>query len=226
MTFCLGFLVRVRYSLGMRFRIIDLALLIIAVTGFGMTLSVLGERSRLNTEFENYVAQVGRLKVEDPEKVYIKHLATDIHDHFAWRVYLPPPNNRSVASRVFNGDDSRGGSFTNPHWDTGKEETIRVTLRHTDNGVAACLRSGGLSRIKDERISQFISQHWDDLQFEIVAEEDTLVQAGDEVIKLLGVSLPKELADEFVAEHGEEFRAAIERPFTFYHGYEGAKGWP
>jgi hypothetical protein len=209
----------------MALKIVNIALLVAAVTGFAMTLSVFGERSRLITEYENYVAKVGRLKVEEPEKIYVKRIVTDIPDHFAWRVYLPRPNSRGLVTRIFNGADESGASFTHPTGDTGNEATIRVTFRRTDKGVAASFGSA-LSKLRDDRVTKFIKQHWDDLRFEIAAKEDTLVQEGDEVIKLLVVTLPKRLADKFVAEHGEEFSTAIERPFSFYHGYKGAKGWP
>lgn len=206
-------------------KIVDIALLVAAVIGFATTLSAYCERSGLITEYENYVAKVGRLKIEEPNKIYLQRIATDIPDHFAWRVYLPPPNRRSVEARIFNGDDENGMSFTPTAGDSGNESTIRVTLRRTDEGVAASL-GGVSSKIKDKRVATFVEQHWDDLRFEIAAKEETLVQNGDKVLRLLVVTLPKRLADEFVTEHGEEFRAAIERPFSFYHGYQSAKGWP
>ena len=100
-----------------------------------------------------------------------------------------------------------------------------MTLRQRDDRVEASINTVS-SKIKDQRVANFVQKHWDDLQFEVAGASDTLVQGRDKVIKLLEVKLPKRIADEFVAEHGAEFRAAVERPFSFYHGFKSAKDWP
>ena len=87
-------------------RILEPALLFIAIAGFLTTLAVVRELSGLRSEYLGHVAKVGQLKLDPPNKIHFRQLVTGEPDHFAWRVYVPFTGARGggMSSRIRMGD--------------------------------------------------------------------------------------------------------------------------
>lgn len=192
-------------------RFINLALLLIAVAGFIATYRARAELRTARAEHDSLAAQYGTLDVEDPGKFYVVRLATNDPMHFAWRFYYP--DNLAIETRTstVSGSSSRATHWSGP----ADEEIVRVRFRYDDwNLLVFTQRSAGSSTfgIGDRAMAEFLKKHWDELQFGVIGEGETVAAKPDRVLKFLSIRIPESLARSANEEFGRQVFQLPPRP--------------
>jgi hypothetical protein len=172
-------------------RVVDGFLLVLVLIGGTLAWYTGRERGRLTRHYERLVRMVGDLPIKDASKVHVLALDTGDPQHFAWRVYLPPPYNLT-----FN---DRSGSL----WTTsiGSPESIfRVRIRQDAQGDMELYEQfGGMSTERSfgtEELVELLRGRWDKVKVEQLGAPEVAVLDPDQPAALLRLTLADDLLDE------------------------------
>jgi hypothetical protein len=148
----------------------------------------------LRRESDRLGAIVGKIDTEDPSRVHVVLVADDGPGELLWRVFLPA--GQAWATIV---QSAAGGKSTN-HQSASNAPTdmlLRYGVMETEQGWMANLvhTSGSSSHSLQDEVGEFLDEHWDELRIRIAGSEGQLDLATDEVVTLLSIELPDELAE-------------------------------
>lgn len=181
-----------------------LNLLLIVATA-GALILLVGQRrdlAQLQAEHDRLAAEYGALDVRNPGKYLVARVDTDDPHHFAWRVYFPA-DLQIDHHHGFTAGGRIGGSSIHPH---AAEHLHRYRFEFTPEHLAVHLLDrggGGRVSLGDRALRDFLAEQWDNLDFEILAESETVAVSTDKPLPFLVIRIPKQLRDELTERVGE-----------------------
>ena len=179
-------------------------LLLIAATAVALVLLVdkRKELAEVRSEYKRLAADYGVLDVQDPSKYVVTRIDTGDPHHFLWRVYYPGNLRVEEYSGIGPGGSMGGSSM---HSDSGEHlHRCRFEFEPRQISIHMLDRSGGgRMSLGDQRLTDFLSEHWDQLHFDALAESGPVSLATDKVLPLLIIRIPERLRDELVEQVGE-----------------------
>jgi hypothetical protein len=176
----------------MRFRALDLLLLLLISIGGIMAYRTGRERSRLSTEFQRLSKKTGEITIPDRSRVYFRAIQTGDPRSFAWRVYLPGGNIQVLRQNGVQIDLSLGG--------TTSEYIFRVRFRENKNGnLDLYLRSqdgsGTWSWLGSPPLAALLHDRWDQLHISQIGSTSAASLDPKSEAVLLEVKIPPELEE-------------------------------
>lgn len=108
-------------------RYVHLLLLLLTIVGGVLAIQAGREQSALRAEQRRLQAEIGDLRVDDPDRVAVLALATDDPLHFAWRVYLPRGYDHTWLATYGGGSASARRTV-----DQAEQQIVRLRFRQID----------------------------------------------------------------------------------------------
>ena len=176
-------------------RILNILLLIAIIGGIVLSVKRTSKLGALQAEHDRLAAQYGALDVKDPTKFLITRIETDDPQHFMWRCYYPAE--LKVNERTGFRSANLGGSTT--YSNSGEYlHRVRFDLRSDHVRVHHAGRGGGgqLYALNAREVN-FLKDHWNDLEFQVLASEGTVEVDPSEPLEFLTIRIPKDLMPEF-----------------------------
>lgn len=183
-------------------RILNLLLIVASAVALVLLVGQRRELGRLESEHDRLASRYGILDVQDPSQFVVLRIATDDPRHFAWRVHYPA-NLRIQEYHRFAAGGRIGGSSM--YSDAG-EYLHRCRFEFTPRTLLVHLldrSGGGRMGIGNKNLREFLSEHWDELDIDVLAETGTVTVSTDEVLPFLVISIPEHLRDELVERFGQ-----------------------
>src|SRR5688572_9201880 len=115
-------------------RFINALLLILALVGAWFAIRAGLEYQRLRVAHRLLMAEVGLLRVGDPDKVHFVAIETGEPLHFAWQMYVPAKFDQQWRVQLGSGGSSSHVSSSRPE---PQFDIVRVRIREQPNGQTA-----------------------------------------------------------------------------------------
>jgi hypothetical protein len=189
----------------MPIRLLNAVLLIAALIGGVFAYQACRKHQQLLAERERLEKQVGRLRIEDPSKMYVRALETGEELHFAWRVYFPAGFNLRAKN------SNSGSTWVSKHAEP-IEFIARVRFRERYDGLLNVFTKLAGSRrgpIGDRRLADLLRGRWDEVQVEQLGSDGQVAIDADEGATFLRLTL----SDDLKREAGEKLSKSLATRF-------------
>jgi hypothetical protein len=189
----------------MRYKALDLILLIVLAVGGVLAWQSSRERSRLMATHARLVAITGDFQITDPTLIHVLALETDDPKHFAWRIYLPPGPKQDIRVRSGHGTFSQSNSNTKP-----SDSIARVVLREDKNGLLEIYsrfsRGSSRTNMGEKALADLLRGRWESLRVEQAGAGGTARLDPKKPYTLLRLTLPEDMQAEALAKLPEHIR--------------------
>lgn len=170
-----------------KFRSLDLWLLVIIIVGSFFATRAGWERYRLSKAFDRLSGKIGDLSPSDQSKVYVQAIATQEPLEFAWRIYIP-------ANYPMNIQTGRhGGGSISP---TPRDFIARVRFREEDGNLHVYVRYSGSHGgwvLGDEIFASVLHNAWDRIQVQQLGTDHVAIIEPGQTIDLLRLIAPEDI---------------------------------
>lgn len=157
---------------------------------------VQAEHARLSGKY-------GSLEVKDPSKFLVHRVDTGDSKHFLWHCYIPAGlrlekrygfgASRSSGSRSMYAD--AGTYLYRCRFDV-YENTLRAHLMERGGG--------GRHGFNRKPVLDFVLEHWDELEFDVIAEDGEATVDTSEALNFLTIRIPDSMRADFEAAVGKK----------------------
>ena len=155
----------------------------------------------LKTEYSRLAVQYGDLDIKDRTQFCVVACPDNTTRHFRWRMFVPelPAGHGQV--RIELGAREHTVTRT-PHEESEIEFEIRFghTWADTPELYHNWGRNGGFGYRFSPPLHEFLSKHWDQLEFKVLGEDGQVDVDLTELVPLFSVSVPPELTDQIPPE--------------------------
>ncbi len=163
----------------------------LAITGVLASLAARSEQKPIREEYEQLLAIVGNLNVEDPEQLCAVRIPTEAPDEFSWRLYCPANTDISTQTHGIAGS-SRSSRYNRQ----GSESRVYVRFQFTDDTTQIFLKSPGGSSTRsfgDAKTARFLREHWQQFEVHSGDTSDPIAADEDQALQLLSIRIPESL---------------------------------
>lgn len=189
-------------------RIINTLLIVVALAGLAKLSHQRQEFHYLKKRHDRLADKYGVLDVQDSSKYIVRRLETADPKHFLWRCYFPAGLNVTEVVSMRGGMQSSGSTFRRD----ASEFLQRCRFKFGDSGISVhYMERGGGGRFDfNAPIALFLKEHWDELEFEVLAEDgDTIEIPTDQALSFLTIRIPRPLIAELPKNLREEYASGI-----------------
>ncbi len=176
-------------------RFVNTILLLAIIAGIYVLLRDHDTLAEVRTRRDQLAAKYGELKVKDTDKYLITRIDTGDPAHFLWRCYYPEQLNVQERQSFGTGGRTSGSST---HSSAG-EFLHRCRFSFDDQHLSAHVMDrggGGRLGISDPILVAFMKDHWNELEFQVLAEQGTMEISTDEVLSFLTIRIPEHLLQQ------------------------------
>lgn len=171
--------------------------------------------STVHAEHRRLSDKYGSLDVLDPQQYLVRRVETGDPMHFLWMVHYPA--GLRIDGRFRFGQSSNGISSTSTTFGNAGEFLERCRFEFVDDTLSMhrLIRGGGAhQRFSRKVIVSFVRDHWDELEFDELAEQGTRLVHRDELLTMLTIRIPESLHNELIEKAGAEIaKQYIDHPF-------------
>jgi hypothetical protein len=173
----------------------NLLLLLITLVGIGMLIHQRANHDLVQAEYDRLTESFGTLDVTDPNDYFVRSVNGRDPMLFRWRFYAP--GNLSLEDRVMTPTGATMGQTL------GGEAGVKlVACRFRfDSGPKMKFffrdRSGSTTSSFSKNVTGFLKDHWDALEFHVLAQDEVEQIKTDEIVELLQIRVPDSLQAEF-----------------------------
>ena len=148
--------------------------------------------NQLRTEHDRLAAKYGRLQVDDPNKYLVCFVESESPKReLNWRVYHPPLD--SVLGSLILEARPRARRVQPLHGLEYGDIRISAKFRFQDDAVKTCVAIGGFTSVRSlgpSAVAPFLKEHWNDLEFAVLADEMPLEFNPDQILNCLLYTSP------------------------------------
>lgn len=179
-------------------RLINIALALAAAAGLVALIRHQRVESSLRREQARLIKQFGFMEVENPSLFYLREVTQPENAHYVWRAHIPDNSDLVLKGKHLTGSSSS--------WLQSRPEQVTLRFRFgmregqpffyqaSDSGS-----SYGSISIPPE-LGQYLWDHWDELDVEHAAEDDSIASDLSEPLTILSVSVPSEMIETILEE--------------------------
>jgi len=174
-------------------RILNAILLAIIVAGIYFLIRDHETLATVCARRDHLAARYGLLEIEDPEKYLVTRIDTGDPAHFLWRCYYPKQINvterleigHNGSSQVIGRSSTVAGEFL--HRCRFNFDQSRITVHVMGR------RGGGRQQVANGEFAQFLKDHWEELEFDLLGQNGTVEVSTDEVLNFITIRIPQSL---------------------------------
>lgn len=210
----------------MRHKLLDTALLLIALAGGVLVWQTGREQARLRAKIEQMTRTAGDIPITDPSRIHVLALDTGEPLHYAWRVYLPA--DYDLVPRAAPGQPAR---VSPPASSPARELILRVRFREDAEGRLKLYENfedhSQRGSFGDKSLAKVLRGRFDKVLVEQLGTHAPVSVGVDEPLDLLSLRLPADMEAEFLKEMSPAKRAGYDPQFfRFSFGPEAKKPTP
>lgn len=176
-------------------KVINIVFLIVTAVFVFMLVRANQAGQELKTEHDRLAAKFGSLPIEDESQFSILNIPGEKTQVFQWRAYVPSlPGGLGQLVRTSGGHARSSGS---PNAEP-KEIRIFAKYREVEGRAEFYYQIDGSSTVQrfDAKMGSFLVDHWNELDFEVMAESGPMNVSPSEVLRVLSVRIPERLHGE------------------------------
>ena len=179
-------------------RLINILLAVVAATGLVSLIRHQRVESSLRSERARLVKQFGFMEVENPSLFYLREVTQPETAHYVWRAHIPDDAELVLKSKHLTGSSSS--------WLQSRPEQVTLRFRFgmregqpffyqaSDSGSSY----GSMSMPPE--LGQYLWDHWDELDVEHAAVDDSIASDLSEPLTILSVSVPADMIETILKE--------------------------
>lgn len=192
-------------------RALNVLLIISTLVGGFMLFQARQSNSKLRDQFNKLDFQFGVMKIADVDKFCVQKIETRDPEIFAWRIFVPMSCQCYIRQRTTSTDSTANViSDANPIFisSASEEREVIVTFRYKFGGDheigGCCCHSWGSSFALSKAVteSKFLESHWNQLEVFDHVGSQTISFNADQAMKLVSISIPDTVWDEFSEAYG------------------------
>ncbi|MCC7339129.1 MAG: hypothetical protein IT422_28890 [Pirellulaceae bacterium] len=157
---------------------------------------------------------VGRIDTNDEQKIQVINVRNDGSNELLWRVYLPAGHAWNFSHGLARHYDSTNSISTTKE---PQEILIRIRLVNRDGRWVLMVmspNSWGISNLPDG-VGGFLSEHWNEFDTMVAAQDGNKSFSTDEVVSLLSVEVPEALMETAKGELEDSFYKQLQTQLLF-----------
>jgi len=163
------------------------------------------KRSSLESEYDRLAADYGELDVEDEDQFMVTFVPGEYsRRQFTWRIYKPllPNGLKDLVN------SSSGSSSSTDAPGEAREFRAFARFRIEDGNPEFYFNNDGHSSARQFRrnIRKFVTENWDEFEFEIMAESEPMVVSKSEVLRVFAIRIPEHLHNDLPEELSDRMR--------------------
>lgn len=183
-------------------RIVNVVLILATAAGLVQLVRGQIKLSHVQAEHQRLREKYGSLDVLDSDQYLVRRVETDDPMHFLWMVHYP--SGLHIDKRFAIGGSI--SSSSSMHASAG-EFLLRCRFELSDHSLSVHqLGRGGSSRhnFNHQDVFPFVRDHWNELEFSVLAEQGTRQIHSDKLMPMLTVRIPESLHQELIEKVGAE----------------------
>lgn len=180
-------------------RLINLALIIVAVVGLVFYFSQLPELLALKREEERLLNLAGNMQVTKDKKFHLLAIDTGHKSAFAWRMHCQDGSEYAFFSQGVHRKLKPWNNLKNPYIQRGwpdQEKRIYTSFSFEQNLLRECEGGSEWYSEQSPKLNAFFNQHWDELEIETGVGKETVATDLTQAITLVSIKVPSHLYNE------------------------------